>query len=106
MHYMNFDKFKAIDPVAFRSTRPYPYINPRGLLTEEGYLALLDNMPDISLFEKKFGYERIAGQKPHDRYSLEYTSDTPVPRPWQERPPFAPVRVWSGLPVPGISSRL
>ena len=84
MQYMNFDKFKAIDPVAFRNTKPYPYINPQGLLTEEGYQALLDNMPDISLFEKKFGYERIAGQKPHDRYSLEYTSDTEVPRPWKE----------------------
>lgn len=84
MQYMNFDKFKAIDPAEFVATKPYPWINPEGLLTEEGYQSLLDNMPDISLFEKKFGYERIAGQKPHDRYSLEYTSDTSVPGPWKE----------------------
>ena len=82
MQYLDFDKLEAIDPAEFRSTQPYPYINPRGLLTDEGYQALLDNMPDISLFEKKFGYERIAGQKPHDRYSLEYSPDTPVAQPW------------------------
>ena len=84
MQYLNFDRFRAIDPAAFAATQPYPYINPEGLLTDEGYQSLLDNMPDVSQFEKKFGYERIAGQKPHDRYSLEYTSDLSVPRPWEE----------------------
>ena len=83
MQYLDFDKLEAIDARAFRSTQPYPYINPQGLLTEEGFEQLLSNMPDISLFEKKFGYERIAGQKPHDRYSLEYAPDTPVPAAWK-----------------------
>jgi hypothetical protein len=82
--YLDFDKLEAIDPVQFRATRPYPWINPQGLLTDEGYERLLNAMPDLSLFEKKFGYERIAGQKPHDRYSLEYTLNTPVPVPWKE----------------------
>ena len=82
--YINFDKLEAIDPVRFRATLPYPWINPEGLLTDEGYERLLNNMPDVTMFEKKFGYERIAGQKPHDRYSLEYTSNTSVPAPWQE----------------------
>ena len=82
--YLDFDKLDAIDPIEFRATKPYPWINPEGLLTDEGYKSLLNNMPDVALFEKKFGYERIAGQKPHDRYSLEYTSTTPVPAPWQE----------------------
>jgi len=84
MQYLDFDKFKAIDASKFRATHPYPWINPQGLLTDTGYKHLLDNMPDISLFEKKFGYGRIAGQKPHDRYSLEYAPDTPVPEPWKE----------------------
>jgi hypothetical protein len=84
MQYLDFDKFKAIDATKFRATHPYPWINPQGLLTDTGYKRLLDNMPDISLFEKKFGYGRIAGQKPHDRYSLEYAPDTPVPDPWKE----------------------
>ena len=84
MHYLNFDKLEAIDAAKFRSTSPFPWINPAGLLTEEGYDQLLNNMPDVALFEKKFGYGRIAGQKPHDRYSLEYAPGTPVPQPWQE----------------------
>lgn len=82
--YLDFDKLEAIDPVAFRATQPYPYANPYGLLTDEGYRRLLDDMPDISLFEKIFGYRRLGGQDPHDRYSLEWTPDTPVPEPWQE----------------------
>ena len=84
MKYLDFDKFEAIDAGEFRSTSPYPWINPQGLLTDEGYQELLNNMPDIGLFEKKFGYERIAGQAPHDRYSLEYAPGTAVPRPWQD----------------------
>jgi len=84
MQYIDFDRFKAIDPAEFRATQPYPWINPQGLLTDAGYQSLLDNMPDVSLFEKKFGYGRIAGQKPHDRYSLEYAPGAPVPEPWQE----------------------
>jgi hypothetical protein len=84
MRYLNIEKLEAIDPDEFRSTSPYPWINPQGLITEEGYQLLIDNMPDVSLFEKKFGYERIAGQAPHDRYSLEYATDTPVPEPWRE----------------------
>ncbi len=84
MRYLDFDRFRAIIPAEFRATRPYPWTNPQGLLTDAGYQRLLDNMPDVSLFEKKFGYGRIAGQKPHDRYSLEYAPGTPVPEPWQE----------------------
>lgn len=84
VQYLDFDKFEAIDPLAFRSTMPYPWINPQGLLTDEGFELLLDNMPDVETFEKKFGYERIAGQAPHDRYSLEYSPDTEVPQPWRE----------------------
>ena len=84
MHYLNFDKFEAIDAAQFRSASPYPWINPQGLLTEKGYERLLNDMPELSLFEKKFGYGRIAGQKPHDRYSLEYAPDSPVPQPWKE----------------------
>lgn len=84
MHYLDFEKFEAIVPAEFRSTSPYPWVNPQGLLTAEAYDLLLNNMPDVSLFEKKFGYERIAGQKPHDRYSLEYAPDSDVPQPWKE----------------------
>ena len=82
--YLDFDKLEALDAAEFLATQPYPWINPQGLLTDEGFECLLHNMPDQALFEKKFGYERIAGQKPHDRYSLEYRSNAPVPAPWKE----------------------
>ena len=36
MRYLDFDKFEAIDPAEFRSTSPFPWINPQGLLTDEG----------------------------------------------------------------------
>ena len=54
------------------------------MLTEEGFDALLNNMPGIDLFYHNIGKERRAGQTPHDRYSLEYTPETQVPKPWQE----------------------
>ncbi len=82
--YLNFDKLEAIDPVEFLNTRPFPNANPQGLLTDEGYELLLNNMPDISMFEKIFDYERLGGQEPHNRYALEYVPGMPVPRPWQE----------------------
>ena len=84
MDYLDFDKLEAISPQEFHSTLPYPWVNPQGLLTDAGYDELLNNMPDVSLFEKKFGYGRIAGQTPHDRYSLEYAPGAPVPQPWQD----------------------
>jgi hypothetical protein len=83
-NYLDFGRLEAIDPVAFRGTKPFPHANPEGLLTDEGYAQLLANMPDLSLFEKVFGYRRLGGQEPHDRYALEYTSDAPVPEPWRE----------------------
>ncbi|HEX5078466.1 MAG TPA: hypothetical protein VFV80_04895 [Geminicoccaceae bacterium] len=82
--YLDIDRLDAIDTHAFRSTSPYPWANPEGLLTAEGYRALLTNMPDISMFERKFGKQRRGDQAPHDRYSLEYTEGMAVPEPWQD----------------------
>ncbi len=84
MNYIDFDKLSAISVEEFNAARPYPHINPPGLLTDAGFRLLLDNMPSLDLFEQSFGYERRAGQAPHDRYSLEYTPETPVPTPWKE----------------------
>ncbi len=82
--YLNLEKLDAIDTPQFRMRKPYPWVNPENLLTQEGYDALMQTMPDVSLFEKKFGYARRAGQTPHDRYSLEYTEDASVPEPWHD----------------------
>jgi hypothetical protein len=84
MQYLDPDRLDAIETEAFRSTKPYPWANPEGLLTEEGYQALLDNMPDIAMFDRKFGKERRGEQAPHDRYSLEYVPGMDVPGPWKD----------------------
>ena len=84
MNYLDIDKLRNLSLQDFLAVKPYPYFNSAGVLTESGFQDLLANMPPLAMFERKFGYKRRAGQAPHDRYSLEYTPDTPVPRPWQE----------------------
>ena len=46
-NYVDFKNLESIDPEKFRGTNPYPWINPAGLLTDEGYGLLLDNMPEL-----------------------------------------------------------
>jgi hypothetical protein len=82
--YLNFDMLESVDTGQFNSAHPYPSWLPRGLLTDDGFQALLENMPALELFDGVFGKERRAGQTPHDRYSLEYRPGTPVPAPWKE----------------------
>ncbi len=84
MKYLNIDKLRKLDRGDFLAIRPYPYYNTEGVLTESGFRELVDNMPPLEMFEHKFGYERRAGQAPHDRYSLEYAPGMSVPRPWQD----------------------
>jgi hypothetical protein len=84
MKYLNIEKLRNLDRKEFLAIKPYPYYNSEGVLTTSGFQELLDNMPPLDMFEQKFGYERRAGQAPHDRYSLEYERGMPVPGPWQE----------------------
>lgn len=84
MTYLNYDRLNELDPAAFQSQKPFPWINPEGLITEEGHQRLVDTLPDVSLFEKSFGVKRKFGQHPHDRYALEYSDDLDVAEPWKE----------------------
>lgn len=84
MHYLDWAKLAALDPEAYQARKPFPWLNPEGLLTAEGYEALYLNLPDVSRFKREFGVDRTAGQRPHDRYTLQYRSDTPLPGPWRE----------------------
>ncbi len=84
MHYLDIEKLKSLGREEFMATSPYPFYNPYGLLTEQGFEDLLHNMPPLSSFGEIFGKERRAGQMPHDRYSLEYAPGMDVPAPWQE----------------------
>lgn len=84
MTYIDFDALEAIDPEAFRATRPFPWVNPVGLLTPEGYRELRANLPDLALFERVFGKPRKYGQQSHDRYNLEYDDGLPVAQAWKD----------------------
>ena len=82
--YIDYDRLLALDPAEYRSQKPYPYVNPQGILRPEAFETLTRNLPDLSLFDESFGVERKAGQAPHDRYTLEYRQGLAVPEPWRE----------------------
>lgn len=85
MQYLDPVRLDSLDAAAFQNADPYPWINPAGLLTEDGYRKLLETMPDVEAFIPMFGVKRAHGQRSHDRYSLEYDKNSPaVPEPWKQ----------------------
>lgn len=82
MKYLDFDRLAALDAAAFLNARPYPWVNPEGLLTDEGYERLRETLPPISMFTPMFGVKRSHGQQPHDRYALEYEDGLEIAEPW------------------------
>jgi hypothetical protein len=83
MTYLDFQRLAAIDPQQFQQEKPYPWINPVGLLTPDGHQQLLATLPDVSLFKRRFGVTRAHGQQSHDRFTLEYQDDLPLAPPWK-----------------------
>jgi hypothetical protein len=84
MTYLDFDRLRAVDAAEFRHRAPYPWLNERGLLTDEGHARLVATLPDVSLFDRIFGEARSHGQKPHDRFSLDYRHDLPIAQEWKD----------------------
>ena len=68
----------------FRKADPYPWLNPEGILTQEGFDTLRLNMPPLDVMKASFGRKRSHGQKPHDRYALEYRPDLEIHPAWHE----------------------
>jgi len=83
MTYLDFERLEQLDPAEYQSRKPYPWVNPEGLLTDEGFRSLHETLPDVSIFEKSFGKARRGGQKSHDRFTLEYKDGVALSRPWQ-----------------------
>ncbi|MFQ5784342.1 MAG: hypothetical protein ACE5H8_05905 [Alphaproteobacteria bacterium] len=84
MTYLDYQRLDAIDPVAFQSQKPFPWINPQGLLTDDGHRRLVDTLPDVSMMKKSFGVTRHYGQASHDRFALEFDDGLGVAEPWKE----------------------
>lgn len=81
--YLNTNRLDSLDDNEFKAQHPFPWINPEGALTDAGHRQLLDTLPDVSLFQKSFGYQRKHGQQAHDRYVLEYAEGLPVSEAWK-----------------------
>lgn len=85
MQYLDVTKLDAMDADAFNHTKPYPFVNPTGLLTDEGYARLQQQQLDVSVLTPSFGHKRSHGQYSHDRYLLEYEAGLEqVPAAWEE----------------------
>lgn len=77
-------RLAAVAARDFQDAEPYPWLNPEGLLTPEGFDLLRNNMPTLDLMKQSFGRRRAHGQQPHDRFALEYKRSLPVPDVWHE----------------------
>lgn len=81
--FLDSNKLGEMDGAAFRATRPFPWANPAGALTEEGFRVLVDEAPEVSRFRPVFGRSRKHGQQSHDRYALEWRDDLPIADSWR-----------------------
>jgi len=84
MKFLNIKTIKNINADVFRHTKPYPWINPQGFLTDEGYCALIKNPVPIDMFEKDYGGVRKGSEKSHNRYRLSYSKKLKgLPEVWK-----------------------
>lgn len=74
MPHINYDLLSTHDPAEFRGIKPFPWLNPHGFLTSEGFDKLCESYPSLDFFGKHEGLERKGITRPHDRYYLQYDS--------------------------------
>lgn len=84
MKYLNQSVIKELDAQAYQTTAPYPWLGIPGFIQAERYQALLDSMPETTLFDENFGHKRKFGQASHDRLALEYHSGLALSPAWKE----------------------
>jgi len=84
MSYLDTNRMDAIETAVFQGQSPYPWTNPQGLLTADGFRRLSETLPDVAQFERVFGKARAHGQQSHDRYTLEYHKSLDLPSAWRD----------------------
>lgn len=84
MKFLDFDRLHRIDPAEFQHAKPYPWINPKGALTDEGFIRLIETCPDVNKFDPFFNVPRKHGQQSHNRFTLEYRDDLDVAPEWKQ----------------------
>jgi hypothetical protein len=81
--FLDVERLNAIDRADFEAQDPYPFVNPQGVLTPEGFGELYESLPDLEAFEQREGVERKYGQQSHDRFALEWRPGLDIPGPWK-----------------------
>jgi len=71
-NYINYDLIGNFNLADFQSKKPFPWVNFGSFLTADGFNELLNDYPDIELFEEHKDIKRRYGQEPHNRYYLAY----------------------------------
>jgi hypothetical protein len=84
MKYINQALMNGLDAAAFQSEKPYPWLNPQGFLTDDGFRRLVESAPAPELFKRRFNEARKHGQQSHDRLALEYSPDLSISAEWHE----------------------
>jgi len=84
VNFLDEAKLNALTAAEFEGAAPYPWLNPEGLLTDDGHRLLVERAPDPGLFRGTFGKSRRYGQASHDRYVLDYDESLPIDACWHE----------------------
>jgi hypothetical protein len=82
--YLNTEVLEAIDPVAFQTQPPYPWVNPQYFIRPDRYQELLQSMPPLEQFRAFFGKQRKHGQGSHDRFTLDYERGMDLAPQWRD----------------------
>lgn len=85
MKFLNTKTLDAISESDFSQREPFPWVNPQGALTDEGYRMLAKEPIDPALFEKDYGRIRAYAFDAHNRYRLHYPAHLArYPDVWKE----------------------
>jgi hypothetical protein len=84
MTFLDFERLEQIPTEHFRDARPYPWLNPKGALSDEGFKRLIETCPEVERFNPFFGVTRKHGQQSHDRFTLEYRDDLDIAPEWKQ----------------------
>lgn len=82
MATIDFERLESLDAKEFQEQKPFPWINPSGVIYEHKFWNLVESLPHVSQFNRDFGRERRFGQQGHNRYNLEFHHGLSLAEPW------------------------
>lgn len=84
MKYIDKSFMDTVERKAFIEAKGFPWLNLKGFLNDSSLSSLINNLPDLKLFERSKNIQRPYGQLPHDRLYLQYEEGIAIPTVWQE----------------------